>query len=264
LNSSGRADLVATTRDEMQARGCCRIPEFLRPTAIAEMQAEADALRDQTAWSTDAHNPYFAPADDAYPAGHPRRVLQRRHSGFINSDLLLRQSRLRMFFDSDIVVHFISECLAVVPLYRWADPLGRNPYGVMDEGHVFPWHFDGNDFTVSLLVQRAEAGGVFEYVPNIRKPGEENYERVQHILEGGRDGVLELDLQPGDLQIFRGRHSMHRVTPIEGPTSRYIALPCYSSDPYFINTPFHSECVYGRALPVHHERHIARADGLTD
>ena len=264
LNNRRRAELVAHTRSEMATVGCSRISDFVRLEAVAAMRAEAEELRDQTTWSVEPHTPYFSPPDEGYRIGHPRRRLQERRSGFINSDLLTRYSRLRMFFDSDIVVHFLSECLDVQPLYRWADPLGRNPYGVMDEDHYFPWHFDGNDFTVSLLVQKAVAGGVFEYVPNIRQPGDENYERVQHILEGGRDGICELDLQPGDLQIFRGRHSMHRVTRIEGATSRYVGLPSYVSDPYLMNTPFHSENIYGRALPVQHARHIDRNDGLTD
>ena len=124
------------------------------------------------------------------------------------------------------MVHFIWECLGVDrPLYRWADPLGRNPYGVQTPGQEFPWHFDGNEFTVSMLAQKADQGGVFEYVPNIRRPDAENFEHVAHILAGGRDGVRELDLIPGDLQLFAGRYSLHRVTPIVGATTRYIGLP---------------------------------------
>ena len=125
-----------------------------------------------------------------------------------------------------MIVHFIWECLGVDrPLYRWADPLGRNPYGVQTPGQEFPWHFDGNEFTISMLVQKADQGGVFEYVPNIRRPDAENFEHVAHILAGGRDGVRELDLIPGDLQLFAGRYSLHRVTPVVGATTRYNGAP---------------------------------------
>ena len=41
---------------------------------------------------------------------------------------------------------------------------------------------------------------------------------------------------------------MHRVTKIEGKTSRYIALPCYVKDPIKINKPEHSKQVYGKSL----------------
>ena len=131
------------------------------------------------------HNPYFSPDDESFPEHHPRRTFQHRQSGFINSDLLTEQSLLRKIYDADVLVHFVWECLGTPqPIYRWADPLGRNPYGVMEPTHYLPWHFDGNEFTVSILVQKADEGGVFEYVPNIRTPEAENYEHIQHILDG--------------------------------------------------------------------------------
>ena len=137
----------------------------------------------------------------------------------------------------------------------------------MEPTHYLPWHFDGNEFTVSILVQKAGEGGVFEYVPNIRTPEAENYEHIQHIqhiLDGGRDGVHELDLQPGDLQLFAGRFSMHRVTRIVGDTTRYIGLPTYVHDPYRMNRPYHSESIYGRATEMHRERTNVLVDGLVD
>ena len=84
------------------------------------------------------------------------------------------------------------------------------------------------------------------------------------VLKGDRKLVKSLDLKPGDLQIFKGRFSMHRVTKIEGKTSRYIALPCYVKDPLKINKPEHSKQVYGKALPIHFKRENIRGDGLTD
>lgn len=263
--SPTRADLVTTARDEMRARGCFRIADFVRPDAIVTMAQEASRLHDQTFWSIQDHNPYFSPDDESFPDAHPRRRFQRRESGFINSDILDDHSLLRYLYDTDVLLHFIWECLGTPqPIYRWADPLGRNPYGVMEPGHYLPWHFDGNEFTVSLLVTKADEGGIFEYVPNIRTPEAENYEHIKHILDGGRDGVHELDLQPGDLQLFAGRFSMHRVTPIVGDNTRYIGLPTYVHDPFRMNRPYHSESIYGRATDMHLARANVLVDGLVD
>ena len=63
----------------------------------------------------------------------------------------------------------------------------------MNEGNYFPWHFDGNEFTVSNLIQEAKEGGLFEFVPDIRKPGDENLESVKSILKGSRDRVKSLN-----------------------------------------------------------------------
>ncbi|MFT7475293.1 MAG: hypothetical protein ACI81L_002231 [Verrucomicrobiales bacterium] len=265
MESSDRADLVAETRTQMDAHGCCRISDFIRPEAIDAMLREAVDLRPKTFWAEQSHNPYASPADDSLPADHPRNTFQDRMSGFINSDLLPMDSPLNTIYASNVFTHFVWDSLGTPkPIYQWADPLGRNPYGVMETDHYFPWHFDGNEFTVSILVQKATSGGVFEYVPDIRQPNDENFEHVQHILGGGRDGVRELDLVPGDLQLFKGRFSMHRVTRIVGPKTRYIALPTYVYDPWRMNRPHHAIQYYGRATTLHYARESALVDGLVD
>jgi hypothetical protein len=265
LTSSARAAVVDAARAAMRDDGCCRLSGFIRLAAVDRMRLEATALHPHTFWSTQDHNPYFSPDDEAYPVGHPRRTFQHRETGFINSDLLTPDSVLRQLYDSDVLLHFVWECLGVAkPIYRWADPLGRNPYGVTDPGQWLPWHFDGNEFTVSILAQKAERGGIFEYVPNIRRPDFENYEHVAHVLAGGRDGVRQLDLVPGDLQLFAGRYSLHRVTPVEGALPRYIGLPSYVHDPFRMNRTYHSTTVYGRATALHEQRERVLVDGLVD
>ncbi len=264
-DSTARSELMAATRAQMDSVGCCRISDFIRPSAVEAMLAEAESLHDLAFWAEQSHNAYASPRDDTLPPTHPRNTFQDRMSGFINSDVLPPHSLLNAIYASNVFTHFVWETLGTSrPIYQWADPLGRNPYGVMESGHYFPWHFDGNEFTVSILVQKAESGGVFEYVPDIRQPENENFDRVQHILEGGRDGVHELDLVPGDLQLFKGRFSLHRVTRIEGSTTRYIALPTYVHDPWRMNRPHHAIQYYGRATEMHYERELALVDGLVD
>lgn len=265
LGSPARSELLADTRAQMDAVGCCRISDFVRQEAIDDMLAEAVRLHPTTFWAEQASNPYASPPDPELPDDHPRNTFQERMSGFINADVLPADSLLNQLYASNVFTHFVWEALGTLqPIYQWADPLGRNPYGVMETGHYFPWHFDGNEFTVSILVQAAQGGGVFEYVPDIRRPSNENFEHVQHILEGGREGIHELDLRPGDLQLFKGRFSLHRVTRIVGPTTRYIALPTYVHDPWRMNRPHHSITYYGRATQLHYERERALVDGLVD
>ena len=117
---------------------------------------------------------------------------------------------------------------------------------------------------ISILIQKPENGGVFEYCPNIREPGNENFDEIKKVLDGDRKRVRQLKLEPGDLQIFKGRFTLHRVTKIEGKLSRYLAIPAYVLDPWRVNTPEHSRAVYGKVLPIHFERNIKRSDGLAD
>ena len=76
--------------------------------------------------------------------------------------------------------------------------------------------------------------------------------------------VRVLSLKTGDIQIFKGRYSLHRVTVARGDEPRIIALPTYVTNPYLVNRPHHAEAFYGRAMPIHHERNLERLDDLTD
>lgn len=264
LGSSRYAELVAKCRADLADVGCSHIPDFIRASAVDTMREEAHRLMQDAKPADDRINPYLTADDPSLPADHPKRTFANRTSSFINSDLLEPDSLLRKIYDSDVVVHFVSECLNVGPIYRWADPLGRNPYSVMNDGDYFPWHFDGNDFTVSILVQESDEGGDFEYCPNIRSPKNENFDEVQKVLQGDRERINVLKLRTGDLQLFRGRYSLHRVTPAHGPNPRIIALPTYVTNPYLVNRPHHAKAFYGRAMDIHVEREMTRQDSLSD
>ena len=257
-------ELVDYTRKQLNDDGCCVLPNFIKPDSIRRMKNEIDKNLSKIYFTNDKHNPYFTKEDITLDENHPKRIFSVRQSGYLNSDDLEKDSELNKFYDLEEMLKFSSDSLEVSPLYKWADPLGKNPYSVMYNNHYFPWHFDGNEFTLSILIQKAEKGGFFEYAPDIRNKDNENFEEVTKVLKGDRTRVKSLDLRPGDLQIFKGRFSMHRVTKIEGKTSRYIALPCYVKDPLKINKPVHSKQVYGKALPIHFKRENIQGDGLTD
>ena len=89
-------------------------------------------------------------------------------------------------------------------------------------------------------------------------------DEVRKVINGDRTRVRQLVLEPGDLQIFKGRFTLHRVTKVEGDNSRYLCIPSYVLDPWRVNTPEHSKAIYGKVLPIHLERNVARTDGLAD
>ena len=105
---------------------------------------------------------------------------------------------------------------------------------------------------------------MYEFVSDIRKPGDESLDSVKSILKGSRDRVRSLKLKPGDMQLFKGRYSLHRVTRVQGKTNRIIALPTYTIDPEMMNRPEHSIQVYGKSLPIQYERENVRSDNLID
>ncbi len=84
------------------------------------------------------------------------------------------------------------------------------------------------------------------------------------MLNGTSDKVKVLKLEPGDLQLFRGRYSLHRVAPLKGARPRYVAIISYVEEPGMVATPERCKQLYGRVLPIHYERAGMRADAYID
>lgn len=130
-----------------------------------------------------------------------------------------------------------------------------------------PWHFDTNEYTVSMLTQEAEEGGSFEYCPNIRSAEDERFDDVRDVLDGRPARQPErLPLRPGDLQLFKGRYSLHRVSPVRGGLARHSAIFAYSERPGVIGSVARTRQLFGRVLPGHlaAEGRAVRGDGLLD
>ena len=90
-------------------------------------------------------------------------------------------------------------------------------------------------------------GGDFEVAPRIRTAADERYPAVTRVLQGARDDVVRLPMTPGTLLIFEGRHSLHRVSPIRGATSRLVGLLAYDTKPGTVSTEILRLARYGRA-----------------
>lgn len=251
--------LVTRCRAELAASGCFCLEEFLRAETTERLAAEAAALASVVYHTTTRHNPYFSADETRFPKDHPRRWFMERSNGLLAYDQIPRSSDLRRLYDWPALMAFLATCLSLPVLHRYADPLAAATVNVMDPGDEFPWHFDTNDFTTSLILQNAEEGGHFEFAPGIRNDQEENYAAVGEVLGGAREKLVRLNLAPGDLQCFKGRHSLHRVTATGGRRPRYAVLLSYTRRPNIINFPDRVKEVFGRALPAHY---AAEAEGI--
>ena len=265
INQDGteRSALLNRVRADLNRDGCAVVKQFLTSDGIAELTAEADGVADKGHRSFNRTNVYFSKDDPNLPAEDPRRQFFDRSNSFVPADNFPKDGPLRTIHDSQGFDRFIQDCLQEDEFYRYADPLADVIVNVAEEGNGFPWHFDTNNFTVTLAIQNAEQGGAFEYAPRIRE-GDENFAEVSRVLSGTSDKVKVLNLEPGDLQIFRGRYSLHRVAPLSGQRRRYVAIFSYVGEPNMVGTPERTQQLYGRTLPIHHERAGQRADKYLD
>ncbi len=262
--SADYRDLVTRTRSSLAQDGCAVLRGFVRPEAVPALIREADSVSAKGHRSFNRTNAYFTKDDPTLPANHPVRRFYDRSNAFVPADNFGGDSLLRAIYEWPPFPAFIQRALGEEKFYRYADPLADVIVNQAEEGEGFPWHFDTNNYTVTLCIQNSPEGGAFEYAPNLRTAADENYDGVAAILDGGRMGVKTLHLQPGDLQIFKGRYSLHRVAPLKGPQRRYVAIFSYVEQPDMVGSPERTRQLYGRVLPVHLERAGERADSLLD
>ena len=240
---------------ELRATGVSILPGFLRPDALPGLVAECDALAAGAHHQDVQGTPYLELPDEGWPDGHPRTTWDRSSVHTVAYDRLDPESSgLRALFEWDELLDLVSAILGRAPLHRYADPLGAMNLAVMHEGDQLGWHFDQTDFVVSLAIQSSDGGGHFENVQRLRwdddDPGaiHERYDEVAAVLAGEADErVTTVAMEPGTLMLFEGRWSLHRVSPVSGPTPRHVALFGYDTEPGTMSSELLKLIRYGRA-----------------
>ena len=261
---AARDAVVASARAAIDADGCAVLKGFVRSERLAELVAECDRTAPFGHRNFNRTNPYFTTERDDLPETHPLRRFYDRSNAFVPADNFGDDSILRAIYEWPAFGPFIQEALGEESFHPYADPLADVIVNLAEAGGGFPWHFDTNNYTVTLAIQNAERGGDFEYSPHLRSTSDENYEGVERVLDGDPTLIRTLRLEPGDLQIFKGRYSLHRVTPLEGDRLRYVAIFSYVEEPGMVGQPERTRQLYGRVLPIHLERAGIRSDTLVD
>jgi hypothetical protein len=248
--SPAREALITDVRAELEAYGCAVLKGFVRQDCLGDLVAECDRVAVHGHRNFNRTNAYFTQDRPDLPVSHPLRRFYDRSNAFVPADNLGPDSILRTVFETPSFALFIQAALGETHFYPYADPLADV--------------IDTNNYTVTLAIQNAESGGDFEYSPNLRTPTDENYPGVEAVLDGDDRLIRQLRLEPGDLQIFKGRYSLHRVTPLTGQRPRYVGIFSFVEEPGMVGSPERTRQLYGRVLPIHLERAGHRQDTLID
>ena len=266
-NSPEYSSMVAEARKKLAEDGCAVIAQLLASAALPIMSAEIRQIRPFLHESKIPINPYFSEGDPTLPADHAINTFIERSGGFIPRDAFDATSAIDAIYQWPPLLAFIADCLELPQIHCFADPLAGLTINVLDPGQQFAWHYDTNDFAVTILVDKASKGGLFQYSPNIRSAHDENFEGVKACQDENLATVRTLQLQAGDLQIFRGRFSLHRVTRVDRDSPpRHTAVFAYTERPGVIGRLERTKQLFGRALPIHEEAEQTRtrSDRLMD
>lgn len=253
------ADIIETDRYPMDAAfgaecadtldrdGVLVLPGFIRPDALALMQAEAVAGAPNAYFCTQNHSVYLTPHDAAFAPDHPANRQVVSSKGCICDDAIAAGSPLRALYDDNVFRDFIKRATGEDDLHAYADPLSSINIHYAGRGQELGWHFDNSSFAITLLIQKPDAGSRFEYIKDLRDAdrGDMNYDGVADLLDG-RVAPQVLQMDPGTLVLFRGRDSIHRVSPNESDVTRMLAVLAYNSRPGIALSESARMTFYGR------------------
>ncbi|WP_455818838.1 HalD/BesD family halogenase [Pseudomonas cerasi] len=226
------AGYTATCQQQLAASGALVLRGFLTPAALAAIKQEGDDNQHLAFYASSQHNVYLQKPDDTFDADHPRNRQVVSSKGCITDEEIPANSALRTLYDADAFKTFLCSVLEEQQLFPYADSLSSINLHYAHAGQELGWHFDNSSFAITLLIQKPEAGGVFEYVSHLRdaEAGEMNYSGVAAVLDDEHP-VEKLAIEPGDLVLFRGQNALHRVTPTEGETTRMLVVLAYNARP---------------------------------
>jgi 2OG-Fe(II) oxygenase superfamily len=212
--------------------GVLVLTDFLSPAALASVRREAEDNRHLAYYTVAAHNIYLKPTDPAFAPDHPRNREVSSSKGCITADQIPADSALHVLYDAPEFRAFLCAVLGLDALHPYADGMSSINIHYASAGQELGWHFDNSSFAITLLIQKPLGGGVFEYVKNVRDAdrGELNYEASARVLDGATPAQA-LAMEAGTLVLFRGRNSMHRVTPVTGERTRLLVVLAYNTEP---------------------------------
>lgn len=223
------------------------LTRFVRSETVAAVVRAFEDREAEAFYATTTHNVWLTPPDPGLGADHVfnRQVVSTK--GLWADDQISAESPLKKLASDEAFRALIAETVGLDQIHPYADPLSSVNMHVHRDGQELGWHFDNSAFAVTALFRAPQAGGVFEFVPEVRSSatGDDGHAAVADVLNGDR-AIQNLTIAPGDLVIFRGRDSLHRVTPSVGPVSRLLAVFAYNERPGVSLSESAMETFYGR------------------
>lgn len=259
--------LLDQVKAQLAAEGCATLPAFLDPDALAQSHRDIAAAAEHVPIRTQRASVYArADLEATLDEDDPRRVQLEWFAGHVTRDMIPPYASAHRLYVSGLFKQFVAAAVDHERVYEYADPLAGLVATILPPGGRYPWHYDTNEFVVTIMTQAPELGGDFEYHRDLRSPGNENVDALGHALRGTSEHVpRSISSAPGDLQLFRGRYSLHQVSEVGGELARHVLVLSYAERPGVIGPVARTRSVYGRVTEAHllaEQQQLADNDGL--
>ena len=223
--------LVERCKADLALHGMFNLEGLVRPAAIERAVSALEPLIETESYRhARRHNIYFKSAIPGLAADHPALKQFETVNYTLCADQLAGTVVDRIYEWTPLAA-FLARVMGKPRLFLMSDPLARVNVLAYKPGEALNWHFDRSQFTTTLLIRAAESGGEFQFRSGLRSDTEPNYDGVARLLQGEDPQVSVQPLAAGTLNVFAGRNTAHRVTPVNGHWSRIVAVFSYYDDP---------------------------------
>lgn len=231
LNSGAGADFLAQCQQSMETHGWCNLDGFIRADALELLNGEAHDLLPTAEVLHVKRNIYQGAIDPSLPEDDPRRKEFTHIAVQLADDQIPGETRLKQLYRSDVLTEFVRRVQKKTQLYRCADEFQALNIVALQPESWHAWHYDTTECTVTLLLQAADKGGEFTFLPNSRTDDTEDRAAVDRLLAGDMSGAQTFSRGAGTFTLFRGGYSLHGVTRVEGSRPRISAIMTYDEQP---------------------------------
>ena len=227
LDNGKGAEFLADCQRHMDDHGWCNLAGFVHEEALENLNTEANDLLPTAEVLHVKRNIYQGAIDPSLPEDDPRRKDFTHIAVQLADDQIPGETRLKQLYHSEMLTEFVRRVQRKDRLYRCADAFQALNVVALQPESWHAWHYDTTECTVTLLLQAAETGGEFTFLPNSRDDDGEDREAVDRLLTGDMSHAKTFSRSAGAFTLFRGGYSLHGVTKVEGARPRISAIMTY-------------------------------------
>ncbi len=248
LDQGQGAEFLRECQEHMEIHGWCNFDNFIPPKSLEALATESRELLPNAETLTIKRNIYQGKVDPTVPEDDPRRREYVHSAIQLADDQIPSETMIQQLYKSDLLTDFIRRVQGKEQLYRYGDEFQALNIVALQPGSWHGWHYDVNECTVTLLLQAADEGGEFTFIPDSRTPDSENTEIVDQFLSGDMTHAKTFSRGAGTLTLFRGGYSLHGVSEVKGGQPRITAILTYNEMPGVVAADDINIRIYGKRV----------------
>ena len=237
---------IKNCKAKFDLKGVLVMENFLTDESLDYLQSESRSLQHLAYFCHQNHNVYLLESDPDLPDEHIRNLSQTSDKGCVTHDQIPLNSPLSTLYEWTGFRDFLEGVLSNT-IFPYTDSLSSININYFERGQQLGWHYDNASFAVTLMVQAPKKGGEFQYFEHLRnfEENDQNFTKTEDVVKG-RLQSKKLNMSEGDLVLFKGRNSLHRVVPVKSDQARILVTLNFNTEPGIMLSELARMTFFGR------------------